>query len=365
MNKKTGILLVNLGTPDSPHPRDVYRYLIQFLTDGRVIDVPFAARQLLVRGLIVPLRYRNSARSYSEIWTEEGSPLLVYGKRAELLLQKTLGESFVVKLAMRYQKPSIEKGLHELRDADVSDIVVLPMFPQYASASTGSVHQEVMRIVSGWQVIPKISFVNSYPTQSKMIETFCLNAQKHPLEEYDHFLFSFHGLPEKHILKADRHSHCLQKQGCCSTLSEINRHCYSAQCVATADALRAQLNIPDEKTTVCFQSRLGSDPWIQPFTSDVLKKLAAENKKRVLVFCPAFVADCLETVFEIAVEYREEFIALGGERLDLVESLNDHPLWIEALAEMALAECSSYQWAESQLSSQNESVRKEPLLPAS
>ncbi len=365
MHKKSGILLVNLGTPDSPHPKDVWRYLIQFLTDRRVIDVPFMTRQLLVRGLIVPLRYRNSAKSYAHIWTGEGSPLLVYGKRIATLLQKKLGESFVVKLAMRYQNPSIEKGLAELRAADVSEIIVLPLFPQYASASTGSVHQEVMRIVSKWQAVPKMSFINSYPAQAKMIETFCLNAEKHPLDSYDHFLFSFHGLPEKHLLKADRSSQCLRSEDCCQSLTAKNQHCYSAQCRATADALRKRLNLPEELTTICFQSRLGRDPWIEPFTSDVLRRLAKKNKTRVLVFCPAFVADCLETVFEISVEYREEFIALGGERLDLVESLNDHPLWIEALADMVSAECSNHLSAEFPLYSQNENVRKDDPLPVS
>ncbi len=365
MNKKSGILLVNLGTPDSPDRKDVWRYLIQFLTDRRVIDVPFAKRHFLVRGLLVPLRYLSSAKSYAHIWTREGSPLLVYGKRAASLLQEKLGESFAVKLAMRYQNPSIEKGLGELQDADVSEIIVLPLFPQYASASTGSVHQEVMRIASKWQAVPKMSFINSYPAQTKMIETFCLNAEKHPLDRYDHFLFSFHGLPEKHLLKADRHGHCLRSEDCCLSLTEKNQHCYSAQCRATAEALRKRLNLPENLTTVCFQSRLGRDPWIEPFTSDVLRRLAKENKKRVLVFCPAFVADCLETVFEISVEYREEFIALGGERLDLVESLNDHPLWIEALADMVSAECSNHLSAESPPFSSDESVRKDALLPVS
>ncbi|NGX58378.1 MAG: Ferrochelatase, partial [Chlamydiae bacterium] len=241
MKKKTGVLIVNLGTPASPKPRDVYRYLIQFLTDERVIDVPWLKRQCLVRGLIVPLRYRNSARSYSEIWGETGSPLLHFGKQVETLLQKSLGDDYEVVLAMRYQNPSIELGLNKLRN--VSEIIVLPLFPQYASASTGSVHQEVMRVVSRWPTIPNLRFENSYPTDPKMIETFCLNAKKHPLEEYDHFLFSFHGLPERQLRKADCHNYCLQVDRCCETLNEKNAFCYAAQCYATAQAIQQSLGL--------------------------------------------------------------------------------------------------------------------------
>lgn len=330
MRAKIGVLIVNLGTPDSPEMSDVTRYLIQFLTDKRVMDIPWFQRQCLVRGLIVPLRVRNSASSYREIWNEEGSPLLYFGLRVEQRLQKHLGENYQVVLAMRYQNPSIEKGLEQLKEC--SEIIVLPLFPQYASASTGSVHQEVMRLISRWQVVPHLQFINSYPTEAKMIETFCLNAKKYSLNEYDHILFSFHGLPEKQLKKADRYQHCLNASKCCGTLNEKNAFCYAAQCHATAKAIQQSLGIRD--ATICYQSRLGRDPWIQPFTVDILKHLALSGVKKVLVFCPSFVADCLETIFEIKKEYREDFIKNGGEQLDLVESLNDHPLWIEALADM-------------------------------
>jgi len=332
MIQKTGVLLVNLGTPDSPNPRDVYRYLIQFLTDERVVDIPWFKRQCLVRGLIVPRRYRDSARSYAEIWKETGSPLLYYGQRVEQLLQEKLGDGYQVVLAMRYQNPSIESGLNALKECQ--DLVVLPLFPQYASASTGSVHQEVMRLISKWPIIPQLHFINSYPQETKMIETFCLNASKYPLDEYDHILLSFHGLPERQLIKADRHQYCLKSSSCCHSLNEKNAFCYAAQCFATAKAIREKLDISQDMATVCFQSRLGKEPWIQPFTTDILKQLAQQGKKKVLVFCPSFVADCLETTYEILVENCEEFLQLGGERLDLVESLNDHPLWIESLADM-------------------------------
>jgi len=332
MRPETGILLVNLGTPHSPKWRDVYKYLIQFLTDERVIDIPWLKRQLLVRGIIVPLRTRNSARSYREIWQKSGSPLLDYGRKVENLLQEALGPEYQVVLAMRYQTPSIESGLEALKGS--KKLIVLPLFPQYASASTGSVHQEVMRILSKWPTIPELKMINSYPQDPKMVRTFCLNAKHYSLADYDHFLFSFHGLPERQLIKADLSGYCLKQPRCCAGLNEKNSGCYAAQCTATAAAIQKELQIPSDQCTVCFQSRLGKEPWIQPFTSDVIAKLAGQGKKRLLVFCPSFVADCLETIFEIQNEYRAEFFAEGGERLDLVESLNDHPLWIESLTDM-------------------------------
>ncbi len=315
----TGILLVNLGTPDSPAPKDVKRYLLEFLTDGRVIDVPYLMRQFLVRGIIVPRRYKESARSYQEIWTKEGSPLKVYGKRITEGLQKRLGPTYNVQLAMRYQNPSIPEALERLKGC--SHITILPLFPQYASATTGSIHQKVMETLQTWQTIPSTHFINSYPTHPKMIRLFALNASN--AHDYDHVLFSFHGLPERHLTKA--HPDCLT-DACCGR----NGGCYASQCRATARAIARELNLTDY--TVCFQSRLGKDPWIQPYTIDTIR---AHPNKRLLVFCPAFTADCLETIHEIGVEYRDEYLASGGKALDLVPSLNDDPLWIETLLDLA------------------------------
>ena len=337
MNRlRTGVLLVNLGTPDSPDPKDVYRYLIEFLTDGRVIDTPYLLRQFLVRGLIVPRRYKQSARSYKEIWTDEGSPLKVYGERVTQLLQESLGDRYCVELAMRYQNPSIPSALERLRDQAVSDLIILPLFPQYASASTGSVQARVMKELSGWQGVPKTTFIESYPTQPKMIDAFCARANERDVGDYDHVLFSFHGLPQRHLRKLDRHNHCLNKPGCCETLSEKNQRCYSAQCYATAYAIAEKLGLSSERYSISFQSRLGRDPWIKPYTDHVISELAKKGMKQVLVLCPAFVADCLETVFEIGVEAEEIFQEAGGEVIDLVTGLNDHPMWVEALSEMVL-----------------------------
>jgi len=334
--RKKGILLVNLGTPDSAEIKDVKKYLDQFLMDERVIDIPKLNRTLLVKGIIVPFRSPKTAKLYKEIWDEKGSPLLYYSKIQAHLLQEKLGENYQVELAMRYQNPSIESALARLKAGLVSSIKVIPMFPQYASASTGSVMQLVMELISKWQTIPPISFVNSFHTNQLMIEVFAENARKHQPEKYDHVLFSFHGLPERQLLKCDHTgNYCLKDKNCCETLNDTNKFCYSAQGHDTARLLAKELGISKENYTVCFQSRLGKEPWVQPYTTDVLKKLAAEGKKRLLVFSPAFVADCLETLYEITVEYHEEFKALGGEHVQLVESLNDHPKFIEALAEMA------------------------------
>jgi ferrochelatase len=334
MSKK-GILLVNLGTPDSPAVADVKKYLDQFLMDERVIDIPAFNRTLLVKGIIVPFRSPKTAKLYKEIWNENGSPLLYYSKLQAGMLQERLGDEYHVELAMRYQSPSVASALANLKAGLVESIQVIPMFPQYASASTGSVMQLVMELVSKWPTVPPISFVNSFHDNELMIKVFAENARKHNPESYDHILFSFHGLPERQLLKCDHTgNYGLKNADCCQTLNDTNKFCYSAQGHDTARLIAQELNIAKENYTVCFQSRLGKEPWVQPYTTDVLKKLAAEGKKRLLVFSPAFVADCLETLYEITVEYHEEFKALGGEHVQLVESLNDSPVFIEALAGM-------------------------------
>jgi len=333
---KKGVLIINLGTPDSPSTADVRKYLREFLMDPRVIDINPISRTLLVKGIIVPTRAPKSAKLYKKIWDPKtGSPLLHYSLLQQQLLQERLGDDYIVELAMRYQSPSIESALERLKAASVDSIQVIPMFPQYASASTGSVYEKVMGLVGQWPTSPTISFINSFHDNKLMIETFADNARKHHPETYDHILFSFHGLPQRQLIKADHtHNHCLKSADCCQTLTDQNKFCYSAQSYHTAKLIAEELNIPKEKYTVCFQSRLGSDPWVQPYTSEVVAQMAKEGKKRLLVFCPAFVADCLETVYEVTTEYGDEFKALGGEHVQLVESLNDSPKFIEALSGM-------------------------------
>ena len=334
---KKGVLLVNLGTPDGPATKDVRRYLDEFLMDPRVIDISPVSRALLVKGIIVPFRSPKSAKLYKHIWDDKtGSPLLHYSKLQLKMLQERLGDGYLVELAMRYQSPPIDSALARLKDALVESIQVIALFPQYASASTGSVHEKVMEIVSKWPTIPSISFANSFHDNELMIETFANNAKKYKPETFDHILFSFHGLPQRQLIKCDHTgNYCLKVDGCCNTLNDTNKFCYSAQSHDTARLIAEELNLPKEKYTICFQSRLGKDPWVQPYTSEVVAKLAKQGKKRVLVFCPAFVADCLETVYEVTQEYGAEFKALGGEHIQLVESLNDSPTWIDALEKMA------------------------------
>lgn len=328
---KIGVLLVNLGTPDSPSGYDVYRYLIEFLMDSRVIDKSWLSRQFLVRGVIVPFRFRQSAQCYRAIWTSQGSPLKVYGYRVQELLQKQLGKNYYVELGMRYRHPSIEQALKNLVHSQVRQIIVLPLFPHYASATTGSVHQKVMDLISRYEVIPEMVFISHYGTHPKLIEAFCAVAGDHSIKDYDHVIFSFHGLPKQQIIKADEQGGCLQSSECCQKPSVQNKYCYSAQCYATAKALADACKIPVEKHSVVFQSRLGKDPWLRPYFSEMIEKLAHQGKKKVLVFCSSFVCDCLETLYEIGVEYAAEFKKAGGEQLDLVPGLNDHPKWIETL----------------------------------
>lgn len=333
---KKGVLLVNLGTPDSPEVGDVRKYLDQFLMDERVIDINAFKRTLLVKGIIVPFRSPKTSKLYKEIWDENGSPLLYFSKIQTALVQEQLGDDYHVELAMRYQNPSIESALEKMKTGLVESIRVIPLFPQYASASSGSVIQLVMELLSKWSTIPPVSFVSSFHDNDLMLETFAENAKKYQPETFDHVLFSFHGLPERQLLKCDHTGqYCLKKDHCCDSLNDTNKFCYSAQGHDTARLIAEKLNLSRADYTVCFQSRLGKEPWVQPYTTDVLKKLAAEGKKRLLVFSPAFVADCLETLYEITVEYHEEFKALGGEHVQLVESLNDDPKFIKALVEMA------------------------------
>jgi len=330
---KKGVLLVNLGTPDSAATPDVRKYLNEFLMDGRVIDINPVSRALLVRGIIVPFRAPKSAKLYREIWSgATGSPLLHYSLLQQKLLQKRLGDDYMVELAMRYQSPTIEAALGRLKKALVSDIKVIALFPQYASASTGSVYEKVMRLVSRWSTIPTISFVNSFHDNELMIQAFAQNAQQHRPADFDHILFSFHGLPQRQLIKCDHtHNHCLKSADCCNTLTDVNKFCYSAQSHHTAKLIAGKMGLSADQYTVCFQSRLGNDPWVQPYTSQVIETLAKQGKKKLLVFCPAFVADCLETVYEVSVEYHDLFKEHGGEKVQLVESLNDNPLFIEAL----------------------------------
>jgi len=335
MKAKTGILLVNLGTPDSPSVADVRKYLREFLMDERVIDIPYISRWLLVNLIIATFRSPKSAKEYQKLWDEKGSPLKYYGEDITLSLQSKLGKEFEVELAMRYQNPSIEFALNNLKAKNVGKIIVLPLFPQYASASTGSVIQKVNEVVNTWQAIPEISFINQFFDHPKFIKAFVENGlELYNKNEYDFVVFSYHGLPERQIEKASVEGYCQLNGTCCSTHHSKNKLCYRAQCYATTRLLAEGMGLKEDQYTTTFQSRLGKTPWIKPYTDEVLKELPAKGIKKVLAFSPAFIADCLETTVEVGETFKEEFFQAGGERWDLVPSLNNNSTWAECLEEL-------------------------------
>lgn len=332
MVKKTGVLLINLGTPDSPSVGDVRPYLSQFLNDPRVIDIPWLWRKILVNLIIVPFRAPKSAKVYKKLWTNDGSPLLFYSLRVQSLLQDSLGSGYEVYLAMRYKNPSIPDVLAQMQRKNFDEIIVVPMFPQYASASTGSALEEVMRVVKGWWVIPEMKFISQYYDHPIFIDAIVTRGRQYDLSAYDHILFSYHGLPERQVEKVHPGKPCA---GCyCEHETRPqDKYCYKAACYGTTRLIAEKLGIKKEDYTVCFQSRLDKK-WLTPFSDVVVEDCAKKGMKKILVFSPAFTADCLETIVEIGEEYQEIFEEHGGEKVQLVESLNDHPLWIRCLKEL-------------------------------
>ena len=330
---KVGVLLVNLGTPDEPKVGAVRRYLFQFLNDPRVIDLPYLLRKILVNLIIVPFRAFGSTKIYKQLWTDEGSPLIIYGESVKEKLQNKLGQKYGVHLAMRYQNPSMKKVMEEMRLLNYEKIIIVPMFPHYASASSGSAMEEAMRIISKWWVIPELSIISQFWDHPKFIDAFVERGKQYDIENYDHVLFSYHGLPERHVNKVYDDGIPCKDHNCETELTEENKYCYKATCYATTRLLAEKLNIPEENYTVAFQSRLDKK-WLEPFSDEIVEERAKKGEKKLLAFSPAFVADCLETTVEIGIEYQEIFEEHGGEKVQLVESLNDHPLWIDALEDM-------------------------------
>lgn len=332
---KIGVLLIQLGTPDSPAVSDVRRYLSEFLNDARVIDIPYLLRKMLVNLIIVPFRAPKSAKIYQQLWTKDGSPLLLYSEKVKELLQKELGETYDVELAMRYQNPSMENVLAKMRLKNYDKIIIIPLFPQYASATNGSAVEKAMNIISKWWVIPEVKFIGQFYDHEGYINAFVEKGKQYNINEYDHVIFSYHGLPERQVDKVYFDGKPCSDHNCEKEITNENKYCYKATCYATTRMLAERLNIPEEKYTVSFQSRLDKK-WLRPFSDDVVVEQAKKGAKKLLVFSPAFVADCLETTIEIGVEYQEIFHENGGEKVQLVESLNDHPLWINTLKDLVL-----------------------------
>lgn len=334
--KKVGVLLIQLGTPDSPKTSDVRRYLSEFLNDPRVIDLPWLGRKLLVNGIIVPFRSPKSAKIYKELWDfgNGESPLITHSENVKKKLQKRFeNQNVTIHLAMRYQNPAMYDVLEEMRKLQYDSIVVLPLFPQYASASTGSAIELAMKIISKWWVVPEVHTIAQFWDNEGYIDSIVDNAKQFDLKEFDHFLFSYHGLPERHVDKVYEGNDLCEDQPCESEINEKNSFCYKATCFATTRLLVEKLGLTEGQYTVAFQSRLDKK-WLTPFADKVVEELAKNGAKKVLAFSPAFVADCLETVIEIGTEYQEIFVENGGEKIQLVPSSNDHDRFIDGLEEL-------------------------------
>ena len=332
---KTCVLLINLGTPDSPSVKDVRKYLFEFLNDPRVIDINPIGRFFLVNFIIVPFRAPKSAKIYKELWTKDGSPIMIYGESVKEKLQKGLGDKFDVELAMRYKNPGLNDVCARMEKRGYEKIIILPLFPQYASASTGSAIDKAMKLISKWWVIPEIKIISQFYDNEDYLNCVIEQSKKYNLDEYDHILFSYHGLPERQVDKVYSDGKPCKDHKCEEEINNDNGYCYKATCYATTRMLAEKLNLTKERYTVCFQSRLDKD-WLEPFSDKVVEEWAKKGAKKLLVFSPAFVADCLETTVEIGIEYQKIFKDNGGEKVQLVESLNDHPMWIETLKKLVL-----------------------------
>jgi ferrochelatase len=329
MNQK-GVLLVNLGSPDSPSTPDVRRYLREFLMDGRVLDAPYLIRFGVVHGRILPFRPKESAEAYHKVWLPEGSPLVVISRRVQELLQKLV--AVPVELAMRYQNPSIEGALERLIAAGVNDLLLIPMFPHYAMSSYETAVVRVRELARRLAPQLTIKVVPPYYNDPDYVNALVARAQPFLNTDFDQLLFSFHGLPERHLRKADPTGcHCLQASNCCEKPSPAHATCYRAQCFQTARSFMSAAGLPITRSTVSFQSRLGKDPWLQPYTDKLLVSMPARGIRKLLVICPAFVTDCLETIEEIGMRGRETFLAAGGTDFQLIPCLNDHAQWIAFL----------------------------------
>ncbi|OLD26469.1 MAG: ferrochelatase [Acidobacteria bacterium 13_1_40CM_3_55_6] len=331
---RTGVLLINLGTPDAPTPEAVGRYLREFLMDGYVIDLPKPLRWFFVHVMIVPRRKEQSAKAYQKVQLPKGSPLLVHTRELAANVAARLNTNdnrYAVEYAMRYGNPSIATSLEKLCAQDVARIMVLPLYPQYAESSFETAVVETRRRAAELGCADRVTFLTPFFERPEFIDSFASRVvehlEKHPAE---HVVFSFHSLPERHLTKLNP-QHCLRAVDCCAQLSEMNRHCYRAQCLFTAKSIARQAKLKRGAYTVSFQSRLGRAKWLGPNTEDVLKSLAQRGIKRVAVSCPSFVADCLETLEEIAIRGRETFINTGGDELWLIPSLNSHPIWVETI----------------------------------
>jgi ferrochelatase len=333
---RTGVLLLQLGTPDSTDVGDVRRYLREFLSDRRVLDLPAPARALLLNLVILPFRPRRSAHAYEQIWTDDGSPLTVHTDSLAHQIQERLGDGFRVEFGMRYQNPSIESAVQRLTAAGCDSIILLPLFPQYASASGGSAVESAFDIIGRQWNVPSVRTIAPFYDDPGYLRSTA-NVARPLLDEFepDHVLFSYHGLPERQVKKSDPTGEwCLTTSGCCDSINATNAFCYRAQCFATTRGIAAELGLDAGSHSTTFQSRLAGQKWIEPYTDKELPKLYAAGVRRLAVLTPSFVADCLETLEEIGIRGRAQWESLGGEDLLLVPCLNSDAGWADSAADL-------------------------------
>ncbi|MBO9682771.1 MAG: ferrochelatase [Flavisolibacter sp.] len=330
---KRAIVLMNLGSPDSTSVKDVKKYLDEFLMDERVIDKPWLLRALLVRGIIIPFRAPKSAEAYKTIWTDKGSPLIIISKQLANALKQEVEEP--VTIAMRYGNPSPKDAFDKLikENPDLEEVIAVPMYPHYAMSSYETAVEYAKEQHKKGNYKFRLTTIKPYYDNEEYIHALCESIKPHLDKEFDQMLFSYHGVPERHIYKGDiTGHHCLKVDNCCEVPSEAHKYCYRHQCWTTTKLVTERLGIPKEKWGFSFQSRLGRDPWLQPYTAARLEELPKEGVKKILVVCPAFVSDCLETLEEIAEEGKESFLHHGGESFEMIPCLNVHPLWVGAIA---------------------------------
>jgi len=328
---KKGVLLVNLGSPDSTNPKDVKKYLDEFLMDPRVIDVPKWARILLVRGIILNTRPKKSAEAYQKIWWEEGSPLIVISERLQKKIQEKV--TIPIALAMRYGSMTLKKGLQELVDQEVDEVLVIPLYPQFAMATTETIEAAIEKLKDDFFPQLEITSLPAFYKKTEYIEVLSESiSEKIKNLDYEHLLFSYHGVPERHIRKSDiTKSHCKIDATCCITPSPAHQFCYRHQCLKTTQLVAEKLNLKEGTYSTSFQSRLGFDPWLQPYTDRTIERMGLAGIKKMAIVTPAFVSDCLETLEEIAMEGEEIFHEVGGEEFTVIPCLNDRDDWVNVM----------------------------------
>ncbi|UAY51621.1 ferrochelatase [Ferruginibacter albus] len=331
---KRGIILMNLGSPDSPEVSDVKRYLREFLMDGRVIDVPFLIRNFLVKGIIIPARVKNSAEAYKSIWTKDGSPLVHLTKQLQEQVQNEFEE--LVEIAMRYGNPTPNDAYKKLlqKVPGLDEVILLPLYPHYAMSSYETAVEYMKEVHKKNKYSFKLTTIQPYYNNEEYINALAESIRPYIDKQYDHLLFSYHGIPERHIHKSDvTQSHCLSSDACCEIDSPAHEFCYRHQVRQTTKLVTEKLNLPANKYSISFQSRL-NQKWLKPFTDVRFQEMPKEGVKKLLVVCPAFVSDCLETLEEIAERGKKEFLHAGGESYEMIPCLNVHPLWVKAIVKL-------------------------------